>query len=131
MLNLAQVNSFFSPWAQQRSFASPLSSFSHHYSKYGTYSSLLKRGVLLSSGGATVLRSAIGNGEAGGRSSENKSSFADRHADKRGVTGRFSVFAEGLNAEEMTASEFRDALKEKLMERRRKSPGNKASQDYM
>ena len=57
--------------------------------------------------------------------------FSDRHVDKRGVTGRFSVFAEGLDAEEMSASEFRDALKVKMMERRRSSPGNKASQDYM
>ncbi len=57
--------------------------------------------------------------------------FSDRHVDKRGVTGRFSVFAEGLDPEEMSASEFRDALKEKMMERRKSSPGNKASQDYM
>jgi hypothetical protein len=57
--------------------------------------------------------------------------FSDRHVDKRGVTGRFSVFAEGLHAEEMSASEFRDALKEKMLERRRSSTGNKAAQDYM
>ena len=58
-------------------------------------------------------------------------SFSARHIDKRGVTGRFSVFAEGLDAQEMNAAEFRNALKEKMMDRRRNSPGNKASQDYM
>ncbi len=73
----------------------------------------------------TELRSGNSNKNSG------DDTFSDRHVDKRGVTGRFSVFAEGLDVEEMTASEFRDALKEKMLERRRSSSGNKAAQDYM
>ena len=73
----------------------------------------------------TELRSGINDKNSG------DDTFSDRHVDKRGVTGRFSVFAEGLDSEEMSASEFRNALKDKMMERRRSSPGNKASQDYM
>jgi hypothetical protein len=81
--------------------------------------------------GRSILFSSAGNDAGRDEVKEDDGSFASRHTDKRGVTGRFSAFAEGLNAEEMSAAEFRNALKEKMMERRRNSLGNKASQDYM
>lgn len=54
-----------------------------------------------------------------------------QHADKRGVTGRFSTFAEGVDANDLSEKDFRDVLREKMMERRRTSKGARESTDYL
>mmetsp|Transcript_30543 Transcript_30543/g.47850 ORF Transcript_30543/g.47850 Transcript_30543/m.47850 type:complete len:146 (+) Transcript_30543:147-584(+) len=57
--------------------------------------------------------------------------FSEQHSDKRGVTGRYSTFAEGIDPNEMDDKEFRAAMRERMAERRRNSPGNKGPENYM